>query len=303
MPIKIPDKLPAKAVLQAENIFVMDVDHALRQDIRALKICVVNLMPLKHVTEVQLLRLLGNTPLQIEVTLLHMESHASKNTAPEHLSAFYRVFREVKHRRFDGMIITGAPVETLPFEAVLYWPELCEIMAWSRENVTSVLHICWGAQAGLYFHYGIPKYPLERKMFGVFRHELATGASSDILRGFDASYFAPHSRHTEVRRTDILAHPDLRLLSESPEAGVYIVTGKDGRRQIFVTGHSEYDPLTLKEEYDRDLARGDAIALPANYFPGGDPTRPPEVTWRAHANLLFCNWLNYCVYQETPYEI
>jgi homoserine O-succinyltransferase len=301
MPIKIPDRMPAKEILRNEHIFIMDESRAFHQDIRPLKIAIVNLMPLKQVTEVQLLRLIGNTPLQVAVTFIHMESHVSKNTPQAHLSDFYHVFRDIKNRCYDGMVITGAPVENLPFAEVAYWDELVEIMDWSLTHVTSVLHICWGAQAGMFRHYGVPKYPLPQKMFGVFRHT-KTRTDYEILRGFDDTFFAPHSRHTEVRRADIEAAPGLVLLSESEEAGVYIAASADGRRHIFITGHSEYDPLTLQTEYERDLARGDTIALPKNYYPGDDKTRPPVVTWRSHASLLFSNWLNYCVYQETPYD-
>jgi len=294
--------MPAKTILQGEKIFVMDNTRAISQDIRPLEIAIVNLMPLKEVTEVQLLRLLGNTPLQVNVTFLHMESHTSKNTPHAHLVAFYNVFAEIQHRRFDGMIITGAPVETMPFQAVSYWKELTEIMDWSINNVTSVLHICWGAQAGLYYHYGVPKYPLNQKMFGIFAHTKNCD-DVELLRGFDDTFYAPHSRHTEIRSNDITNVPELEILSESPIAGVYIVATNDCRKHIFVTGHSEYDPLTLKTEYDRDLARGDAIQLPENYFPNNDPSAAPYVMWRSHASLLFSNWLNYCVYQETPYEL
>jgi len=302
MPIKVPDKLPAKEILKSENIFVMDETRAFHQDIRPLEIAIVNLMPLKQETEVQLLRLLGNTPLQVNVTFLHMASHMSKNTGADHLSAFYHVFPDICHRRFDGMIITGAPVETISFEQVNYWPELAAIMAWSLDHVTSVLHICWGAQAGLYYHYGIPKYDLPKKMFGVFPHSKIRG-DYEILRGYDDLFYVPQSRHTEIRAEDIEKINDLVILSRSEEAGVYMVASTDGRRHIFVTGHSEYDPLTLKNEYDRDLARGSAIELPVNYFPSDDTAKNPMVTWRSHANLLFSNWLNYCVYQETPYAL
>ena len=302
MPIKVPDKLPAKEILIGENIFVMGETRAFHQDIRPLEIIIVNLMPLKQETEVQLLRLLGNTPLQLNVTFLHMASHTSKNTKADHLSAFYHVFPDICHRRFDGMIITGAPVETIPFEEVNYWQELAAIMDWSLGHVTSVLHICWGAQAGLYYHYGIPKYSLPKKMFGVFLHT-KTRCDYEILRGYDDLFYVPQSRHTEIRKEDIEKIDNLIVLSESKEAGVYMIASTDGRRHIFVTGHSEYDPLTLKSEYDRDLARGSAIELPVNYFPDNDKTKQPMVTWRAHANLLFSNWLNYCVYQETPYTL
>jgi len=302
MPIKIPDKLPAKEILKGENIFVMDESRAFHQDIRPLEIAIVNLMPLKQETEVQLLRLLGNTPLQVNVTFLHMASHISKNTGADHLSAFYHVFSDVSHRRFDGMIITGAPVETLPFEQVTYWDELANIMAWSLDNVTSVLHICWGAQAGLYYHYGIPKYPLSEKMFGIFPHS-KTRSDYEILRGYDDIFDVPQSRHTEIRREDVEKRDGLVILSESTEAGLYMAASADGQKHIFVTGHSEYDPLTLKNEYERDLTRGNVIRIPANYFPNDDTTQSPIVTWRSHANLLFSNWLNYCVYQETPYTL
>jgi homoserine O-succinyltransferase len=301
MPIKVPDKLPAKEILRGESIFVMDESRAYQQDIRPLEILILNLMPMKQVTEVQLLRLIGNTPLQVTATLLHMESHNAKNTPQEYLAAFYRVFDEVKHRRFDGMIITGAPIEHLPFEDVSYWPELAKIMDWTRTNVTSTFHICWGAQAALYHHYGVHKYPLPSKMFGVFPHT-KNRADVQLLRGFDDMFYAPHSRHTEVRREDIRRVPTLEVLSESDTAGVYIAASLDGR-QIFVTGHSEYDPLQLKAEYDRDVSQGKEINLPVNYFPDNDPSKPPMVKWRAHANLLYGNWLNYYVYQETPYRL
>ncbi len=301
MPIKVPDKLPAKEILKRESIFLMDESHAYHQDIRPLEILILNLMPLKQITEIQLLRLLGNTSLQVNATLLHMESHTAKNTPPEYLAAFYRVFNEVKHRRFDGMIVTGAPIEHLKFEEVSYWPELTHILDWTLTNVTSTLHICWGAQAAMYRHYGVKKYPLESKMFGIFPHT-KNRADVPILRGFDDLFYVPHSRHTEVRREDILAvEPQLEILSESEQSGVYMAASPDGR-QIFVTGHSEYDPLTLKDEYERDLKQGKPIDVPVNYFPGDDPSKPPLVTWRSHAYLLFGNWLNYYVYQETPYN-
>ena len=302
MPIKVPDLLPAKEILRKENIFVMDDTRAFHQDIRPLEIAIVNLMPVKQVTEVQLLRLLGNTPLQLNVTFLHMASHMSKNTPSDHLSAFYHIFDDIYNKRFDGMIITGAPIETIPFEEVTYWHELTDIMSWSQSNVTSVLHICWGAQAGLYYHYGIPKYPLPKKMFGIFPHTKAHD-DKDILRGFDDIFYVPHSRHTEVRRADIANNNNLIILSESSLSGIYMSSSIDGRKHIFVMGHSEYDPLTLKEEYERDLARGDIIDKPFEYFPNGDTTKMPLVNWRSHANLLFSNWLNYCVYQETPYKL
>jgi homoserine O-succinyltransferase len=301
MPIKVPDKLPAKEILRSESIFVMDESHAIHQDIRPLEILILNLMPIKQVTEVQLLRLIGNTPLQVTVTLLHMETHIAKNTPQEYLAAFYNVFDDVKHRRFDGMIITGAPIEHLQFEDVAYWPELSKIMDWTRTNVTSTFHICWGAQAALYRHYGIQKYPLPHKMFGIFPHT-TNRADVQLLRGFDDLFYAPHSRHTEVRREDIINVPSLEILSESDTAGVYIAASLDGR-QIFVTGQSEYDPLQLKSEYDRDISLGKQIAMPVNYFPGGDPSKPPVVSWRSHASLLYGNWLNYYGYQETPYKL
>ncbi|MCL1988302.1 MAG: homoserine O-succinyltransferase [Firmicutes bacterium] len=303
MPIKVPDKLPAKNILQLEKIFVMDESRAFTQDIRPLEIAIINLMPLKEPTEVQLLRLLGNTPLQVNVTLLHMASHTSKNTAADHLSAFYHVFQQAHKKRFDGMIITGAPVETLPFEQVTYWEELCTIMKWSTENVTSVLHICWAAQAGLYYHYGITKQLLPEKLFGVFSHTKTSkiAEDSEILRGFDDIFFAPHSRYTTVNETDIINHEKLTLLSTSEQAGVYMAASTDLQKHIFVTGHPEYDPLTLKYEYNRDLPEN--TNLPQNYFPNNNPANPPKVKWRSHANLLFSNWLNYCVYQTTPYSL
>ncbi|SES96332.1 homoserine O-succinyltransferase [Natronincola peptidivorans] len=301
MPVKIPDNLPATEVLNKENIFVMTQSRALTQDIRALKIGILNLMPTKITTEIQILRMLGNSPLQVDIVLLHPKSHTSKNTPEKHLTTFYKTFDDVKHQKFDGLIITGAPVEHLAFEAVTYWEELKKIMDWSLENVTSTFHICWGAQAGLYHHFGVPKYPLDSKMFGIFPHTV-NKKNVKLLRGFDDHYSAPHSRHTEVRRQDIEKVPELEILSESEESGIYIVATKDGR-QIFVTGHSEYDPTTLKAEYDRDVSAGKDIEMPKNYFAGDDPTKPPIVTWRSHANLLFANWLNYYVYQETPYDL
>ncbi|WP_020616025.1 homoserine O-acetyltransferase MetA [Paenibacillus daejeonensis] len=301
MPIKIPDSLPAKEILNNENIFVMDESVAYLQDIRPLRIAILNLMPTKETTETQLLRLIGNTPLQVEVVLLHPRTHVSKNTSSEHLESFYKTFDEISHLHYDGLIITGAPVEHLPFEQVTYWEELKTIMDWSARHVTSTLHICWGAQAGLFHHYGIEKHLLPEKLFGVFPHTIEK-RNVKLLRGFDEMYFVPQSRHTEVLRSDIEQVADLEILSESPEAGVYIAASKNGR-QIFVTGHSEYDPLSLKWEYDRDLAKGLRVAIPKNYYPGDDPSRQPLSSWRAHANLLFSNWLNYYVYQETPYEL
>lgn len=301
MPIKIADKLPATKQLAKENIFVMTEKRAARQDIRPLKIAIVNLMPEKIKTETQLLRLLSNSPLQVEVDLIQMSSHISKNTSEEHLSAFYKEFSDIKDSKFDGMIITGAPVENMEFEMVDYWAELSEIMEWSKTHVTSTLHICWGAQAGLYYHYGIPKYPLEQKCSGVFRHKVRR-KTAKLVRGFDNVFYAPHSRHTEVRAEDINKVPELEILSDSQEAGVYIVTTKKGR-QIFVMGHSEYDADTLKNEYFRDLEKGLNPVIPANYFSKNDPTKKPVVRWRSHAHLLFSNWLNYFVYQITPYNI
>lgn len=301
MPVIIPDTLPARATLNQENIFVMDQQRAIHQDIRPLQLAILNLMPTKIATETQLLRLIGNSPLQVEITLLRAASHESKNTPAEHLLAFYQTFDDVRERRFDGLIITGAPVEQMPFEAVDYWPELCAIMDWAKHNVFSTLFVCWGAQAGLYHHYGVPKYHLPAKVFGVFEHHALRG-NVPLLRGFDDVFYAPHSRHTEIRREDVLAVPQIELLAESDEAGVYIAASKDGR-QVFVTGHSEYDPLTLKGEYDRDVRMGLEIAVPRNYYPHDDPSRAPLVRWRAHSNLLFVNWLNYYVYQETPYDL
>ena len=301
MPIKIPNTLPAKEILAGENIFVMDEDRAFHQDIRPLRIAILNLMPTKETTETQLLRLIGNSPLQVDVVLLHPGSHISKNTPAEHLEAFYKTFDEVKNSRFDGMIITGAPVEQLEFEEVNYWNELKEIFEWTKSNVTSTLHICWASQAGLYYHYGVRKYGLPEKCFGVFAHTV-NEPKVKLLHGFDEVYYAPHSRHTDVRREDIEQSEELEILSESEEAGVYIVASKDGSR-IFVTGHSEYDPDSLRWEYERDKAKGLEVALPKNYYPNDDPSRKPPSIWRAHANLLFSNWLNYYVYQETPYDI
>jgi homoserine O-succinyltransferase/O-acetyltransferase len=301
MPIKVPDNLPAKEILNQENIFTMDESVAYHQDIRPLRIALMNLMPTKETTETQILRLLGNTPLQVEFVLLHPKTHTSKNTSTEHLELFYKTFDDIKDEQIDGMIITGAPVEQIEFEDVNYWEELKRIMEWSKENVTSTLHICWAAQAGLYHHFGIPKYPLDAKMFGVFQHTVGK-SNTKLLRGFDEVFFVPQSRHTEVRREDILKNPDLEILSESDDSGVYIAATKDGKH-IFVTGHSEYDGNSLKWEYDRDVNKGLDIAVPKNYYPNDDPAKAPMITWRAHANLLFSNWLNYYVYQETPYDL
>jgi homoserine O-succinyltransferase len=299
MPIIIDKDLPARKVLQNENIFVMTKERAETQDIRALKIAILNLMPTKIETETQLLRLIGNTPLQVDVELLHMESHTSKNVAQEHLTSFYKTFSDIRDKKFDGFIITGAPVETLPFEEVDYWDELKEIMEFTNSNVTSTLHICWGAQAGLYHHYGVPKYPLDQKMFGVFEHEVKE-ANIKLLRGFDDVFLAPHSRHTEVRREDIEPIKELKILGESKEAGVHLVMGQEGKH-IFVLGHSEYGRDTLKNEYVRDINRGLPIEIPKAYFEGDNPNNRPIVKWKGHGNLLFSNWLNYYVYQETPY--
>ena len=301
MPIRIPNDLPAAAALQQENIFVMPQDRAMTQDIRPLEIVLLNLMPTKIITETQLSRLLGNTPLQVNLELMHTTSHKPKNVSEEHMLSFYKSFDELKHRKFDGMVITGAPVEKLEFEDVDYWDELCQIMEWSKTNVHSTFHICWGAQAGLYYHYGIKKYPLPEKLFGVFPHH-ADYKRAILLRGFDDEFYAPHSRHTTIRREDVEDVWDLRIIASSDEAGVYAVQTKGGR-QIFVTGHSEYDPETLKTEYLRDKNLGLPFAVPMNYFPDDDDTKDPIVKWRSHANLLFSNWLNYFVYQTTPYDI
>ncbi len=301
MPIQIPNNLPAAETLQQENIFVMPENRAMTQDIRPLEIVVLNLMPTKIVTETQLSRLLGNTPLQVRLELMHTKSHTSKNTAQEHLLTFYKTFDELKDRKFDGMVITGAPVENLPFEDVDYWQELCQIMEWSKSHVQSTLHICWGAQAGLYYHYGINKYPLDEKLFGVFEHT-KDYSRSILLRGFDDVFWAPHSRHTTIHREDIEAVPGLKILASSQEAGVYALMSKNGR-QIFITGHSEYDPDTLEKEYLRDKNQGLPISVPKNYYPNDDDTQSPVVRWRGHGNLLFSNWLNYFVYQTTPYDI
>ncbi len=301
MPIKIPNDLPAVKTLADENIFVMTETRAITQDIRPLKILLLNLMPKKIETETQFSRLLGNTPLQVELELIHTKSHKSKNVAEEHLLSFYKIFDDVKDNYYDGFVITGAPVEHMPFEEVEYWDELVEIMEWSKTHVHSTLHICWGAQAGLYYHYGINKHQLDEKVFGVFPHKVDYKRSI-LFRGFDDKFMAPHSRHTTVLREDIEAVPGLRVLASSDEAGVYAIANKKGR-QIFITGHSEYDPDTLKNEYLRDLGQGKPIKMPKNYFPGDNAKRAPKVTWRAHANLLFSNWLNYFVYQTTPYDV
>lgn len=300
MPINIPDNLPAKEILLRENIFVMDEERAYHQDIRPLNIVILNLMPQKQKTETHLLRLLGNTALQVNVTLLHTATHRSKNTPQAHLEAFYSTFDQIKHRKFDGLIITGAPVEHLDFHDVDYWEELKAIMDWSTTNITSTMHICWGAQAGLYHHFGVPKHRLERKLFGVFKHKVLK-ENVTLLRGYDEEFLVPHSRYTETRFEDVAKVPELEVLSVSDEAGVYMVATKDGR-QIFITGHPEYEAQTLDEEYRRDLAKGIDIAPPKNYYPNDDPNNPPINRWRSHAHLLFANWLNYYVYQITPYD-
>ena len=301
MPIRIPDSLPATSILEHENIFVMTEYRAFHQDIRPLRLLILNLMPTKIVTETQLLRKLSNSPLQVEVELLHTSSHISQNTDADHLSSFYTTFSEVKHTKYDGMIITGAPVENLDFSDVDYWDELCEIMEWTKTHVHSTLHICWGAQAGLYYHYGIPKFSLDRKLFGVFPHT-ALKKQSPLFRGFDDVFYVPHSRYTENHIEDFLARPELELLAVSEQAGVFAVKSRDNRR-FFITGHPEYDPDTLANEYFRDMNKGLDIQVPANYFPGDDPKQPPLVRWRSAAQLFYTNWLNYYVYQTTPYDI
>ena len=301
MPIAIPNDLPAAEVLQNENIFVMKQTRAETQQIRPLEIVLLNLMPTKIVTETQLSRMLGNTPLQVHLELMMLASHKPKNTPEEHLLAFYKTFDELKDRKFDGMVITGAPVENMPFEQVNYWEELTRIMEWSKDHVHSTFHICWGAQAGLYYHYGIQKHPLPEKLFGVFPHK-ADYRHAILLRGFDDEFWVPHSRHTTIDRADIEAIPGLKILASSEEAGVYIVMNKEGR-QIFVTGHSEYDPDTLEREYLRDKYLGLPIKVPQNYYPNDDDSKAPIVRWRGHGNLLYSNWLNYFVYQTTPYDI
>lgn len=301
MPIKIPDKLPATAQLRGENIFVMSETKAMHQDIRPLKIAIVNLMPTKIATETQLLRMLSNSPLQVEIDFVQMDSHISKNTPIEHLKTFYKSFSEIKALKYDGMIITGAPVENLEFEEVDYWQELTELMEWTSTHVTSTFHICWAAQAGLYYHYGINKHPLEKKCAGVFLHKV-NRSTSKLVRGFDGEFYAPHSRHTEVLAEDIRKNKELEILAESDEAGVYIVTTKKGRR-VFVMGHSEYGANTLRDEFYRDVEKGVEPEIPKNYFPGDNPKKKPIVRWRSHASLLYSNWLNYFVYQITPYDI
>ena len=301
MPINIPNNLPAYAVLNNENIFVMTDIAASHQEIRPLKIAIVNLMPKKIETETQILRLLSNTPLQVDIELIQMASHVTKNTPIEHLTKFYKTFDDVKEQRFDGLIITGAPVEQIPFEEVDYWKELCEIMEWSKKNVCSTWHICWGAQAGLYYHYGVPKYDLPAKMFGVFPHK-AEVSNHPLLRGFDEKFSVPHSRHTEIKRMDVEKVKQLHILASSPESGVNIIADET-ERQFFIMGHFEYDRFTLANEYFRDKDKGLPIDVPKHYFPYDDPSQPPHFNWRAHANLLFSNWLNYCVYQKTPFNL
>ncbi|MFA6922612.1 MAG: homoserine O-succinyltransferase [Bacteroidales bacterium] len=301
MPINIPDKLPAIEILNKEYIFTIKESKAIHQDIRPLKIALLNIMPVKIVTETHILRLLSNTPLQIEIDMFLPETHTSKNTSSEHLKSFYKTFSKIRSSKYDGLIITGAPVEEMEFEDVDYWNEMKEIMNWAENNVTSTLYICWAAQAGLYYHYGIPKYPLKEKVSGNFEHNVSN-KKYPIVRGFDDIYIAPHSRYTEVKRKDIEKIKELVILSESEEAGVYLVASKDGRK-VFVTGHPEYEPDTLKNEYERDIKKGLKIAIPKNYFPNDDATKPPLTRCQSHANLLFANWLNYYVYQTTPFDL
>jgi homoserine O-succinyltransferase len=301
MPLRLPDRLPAIELLKHENIFVMDDSRAHMQDIRPLKIAILNLMPLKITTETDLIRLLSNTPLQLEVSFMKLKSHTPKNTPIEHMMMFYRDFEQMRHEKYDGMIITGAPVEQLEYEDVSYWAEVSDIFAWARTHVTSTLYICWAAQAGLYYHYGIPKYPLPKKMFGIFP-QYTLNPQLPIFRGFDDVFQMPHSRHTELHREDILANPDLELIAESPDSGVSMVMARGGR-EFFITGHLEYAPDTLDKEYRRDKDTRDDVDMPINYYKNDDPSQGPKVTWRAHANLLYSNWINYYVYQETPYDI
>ncbi|MCR5559262.1 MAG: homoserine O-succinyltransferase [Schwartzia sp.] len=302
MPIKIPNNLPAAQVLDRENVFYMDADRAYGQDIRPLKLCILNLMPVKSVAETQFLRLLGNSPLQVEVDFVYTESYVPQHTSQEYLTEFYGTFAEVRNKKYDGFLMTGAPVEQMPFEEVAYWDELCEIMEWSKTHAFSSFYICWGAQAGLYYHYGIPKYPVAPKIFGVFKHHLCV-EHEKLFRGFDDEFYVPHSRHTEFRREDIEKVPELTIMAEAEQpAGVYCVADLN-ENQFFISGHAEYDPMTLKGEYDRDKKEGLDIQVPCNYYPNNDPTKMPIVRWRSVANLLFANWLNYYVYQETPYEL
>lgn len=301
MPLIIPNRLPAGETLKKENIFTMRKARAQTQDIRPLRIVIVNLMPTKIATETQLARVLANSPLQVELTLVHMDSHDAKNISQSHLDSFYKTIEEVKHEKFDGMILTGAPVEQIPFEDVDYWDELKGIMEWSKTNVYSTVHICWGAQAGLYYHYGVPKYPVDKKVFGIFEQKVVRPLNP-LMRGFDEVFFAPHSRHTTIKKEDVQKHKDLRILAESPESGVHILSNENGR-MIFILGHQEYDKETLATEYFRDVDKGLPIDIPKNYFRNDDPSKEPIFRWRAHASLLFTNWLNYYVYQETPYDL
>lgn len=300
MPIRTQKDLPAKEILERENIFVMDEKRAMHQDIRPISIVIVNLMPLKEDTELQILRSLSNTPLQVDVSFVTPASHESTHTSVSHLNKFYQTFKDIRHNNFDGMIITGAPVENLEYEEVDYWEEICAVMEWSRTHVTSTMYVCWGAQAGLYYHYGIKKYPLEKKMFGVYSHRVLN-RKIPLVRGFDDMFYAPHSRHTAIRREDIAAQQELTILAESAEAGVFLVINQDGS-QIYVMGHPEYDRLTLSSEYFRDRDKGLPIELPKNYFPEDDPSMRPMLQWRSHGNILYANWLNYYVYQQTPYD-
>lgn len=301
MPLRLPDKLPAIELLKKENIFVMDNSRATTQDIRPLRIVILNLMPLKVTTETDLVRLLSNTPLQLEINFMKLKSHTPKNTPIEHMMMFYKDFDMLSKEKFDGMIITGAPVEVMDFEDVEYWDEITRIFTWARSHVTSTMYICWAAQAGLYYHYGIPKYPLAKKMFGIFR-QYPLDPQLPIFRGFDDVFYMPQSRHTEIRREDILGNENLSLISDSKDSGVSIVMARNGR-ELFITGHLEYAPYTLDKEYKRDIGKRDDVEMPVNYYRDNNPANPPLVTWRAHANLLFSNWINYYVYQETPYDI
>ena len=301
MPLRLPDLLPAIDILKRENIFVMDDSRAHAQDIRPLRIVILNLMPLKITTETDLIRLLSNTPLQLDINFMKLKSHTPKNTPIEHMMMFYRDFQSMRNEKFDGMIVTGAPVETMDYEQVTYWDEIVDIFNWARTHVTSTLYICWAAQAGLYHYYGVPKYPLEKKMFGIFE-QYPLQPKMPIFRGFDDVFMMPHSRHTEVRKEDILQHPELQLIAESPDSGVSIVMARNGR-EFFITGHLEYAPNTLDTEYKRDYGIRDDVEMPRNYYRNDDPTQPPLVSWRAHANLFYNNWVNYYVYQETPYDI
>jgi len=301
MPIRVQSDLPAEEILENENIFVMNENRAMHQDIRPLKVAILNLMPIKQDTELQILRALSNTPLQIDITFLQLATHVSKNTAASHLEQFYTTFEQIKHKKYDGFIITGAPVEQIAFEEVNYWDELKEIMEWSKSHATSTLHICWGAQAGLYYHYGIEKSPLAKKAFGIFEHSVLN-RKTPLVRGFDDIFLAPHSRHTTIAREDVLKNDKLTILAESEEAGVFIVMAEDGK-QIFLTGHPEYDRVTLDGEYKRDKSKGLEIEIPKNYYPNNDPEQKPILSWRCHANTFYTNWLNYYVYQVTPYEL